>query len=60
MVSYGAEADKKKAEAEYVLILIVMDNGLLRRSARLLTNCRSLVLILIVMDNGLLQRSTRT
>ena len=49
------KAKAKKAEADFVLILIVMDNGLLPLHWR--TSRRSeKVLILIVMDNGLLHK----
>ena len=43
------------SSGEWVLILIVMDNGLLPGELKLLSVEVAEVLILIVMDNGLLQ-----
>ena len=48
-----AESDYNKGHGEVVLILIVMDNGLLRDQIGLRRGGGE-VLILIVMDNGLL------
>ena len=57
MVSYPYPKGRQAGE-EIVLILIVMDNGLLRNTHRR-AEVALRVLILIVMDNGLLLRLLR-